>query len=35
MIDVSCDAELEPFYLRLGFSTLDRGIGIRNSDALR
>ena len=34
MVDLSCDAELEPFYLRLGFRTLDRGMGIRNYDAL-
>jgi ribosomal protein S18 acetylase RimI-like enzyme len=34
MIDLCCDAELEPFYLRLGFRTLDRGMGIRNHDAL-
>ena len=30
MVDVCCDAELEPFYRRLGFRTLDRGMGIRN-----
>jgi ribosomal protein S18 acetylase RimI-like enzyme len=35
MIDLSCDAELEPFYRRLGFGTLDRGMGIRNDEALR
>jgi len=34
MIDLSCDAELEPFYRRLGFQTLDRGMGIRNYTAL-
>jgi ribosomal protein S18 acetylase RimI-like enzyme len=34
MIDLCCDAELEPFYLRLGFRTLDRGMGIRNYDVL-
>jgi ribosomal protein S18 acetylase RimI-like enzyme len=33
MIDVCCDAELEPFYRRLGFQTLDRGMGIRNYEA--
>ena len=33
MIDVCCDAELEPFYRRLGFRTLDRGMGIRNYGA--
>jgi len=30
MIDLSCDAELEPFYARLGFRRLDRAMGIRN-----
>jgi ribosomal protein S18 acetylase RimI-like enzyme len=30
MVDVCCDAELEPFYRRLGFRPLDRGMGIRN-----
>jgi ribosomal protein S18 acetylase RimI-like enzyme len=34
MVDLCCDAELEPFYLRLGFRTLDRGMGIRNYEAL-
>jgi ribosomal protein S18 acetylase RimI-like enzyme len=34
MIDLCCDAELEPFYRRLGFRTLDRGMGIRNYEAL-
>jgi ribosomal protein S18 acetylase RimI-like enzyme len=34
MIDLCCDAELEPFYRRLGFRTLDRGMGIRNYDVL-
>ena len=34
MIDLCCDAELEPFYRRLGFLTLDRGMGIRNYEAL-
>jgi ribosomal protein S18 acetylase RimI-like enzyme len=29
MIDLCCDAELEPFYSSLGFQTLDRGMGIR------
>jgi ribosomal protein S18 acetylase RimI-like enzyme len=33
MVDVCCDAELEPFYRRLGFRTLDRGMGIRNHEA--
>ncbi len=35
MVDLSCDAELEPFYRRLGFQVLDRGMGIRNPGALR
>jgi ribosomal protein S18 acetylase RimI-like enzyme len=35
MIDLSCDAELEPFYRRLGFQPLDRAMGIRNREALR
>ena len=30
MIDLSCDAPLEPFYARLGFQRLDRAMGIRN-----
>ena len=34
MIDLRCDAELEPFHRRLGFQTLDRGMGIRNYEAL-
>jgi ribosomal protein S18 acetylase RimI-like enzyme len=34
MVDLCCDAGLEPFYLRLGFRTLDRGMGTRNYDAL-
>jgi ribosomal protein S18 acetylase RimI-like enzyme len=29
MIDLCCDADLEPFYKALGFQTLDRGMGIR------
>ena len=35
MIDLSCDAELEPFYARLGFRPLERGMGIRNYEATR
>ncbi|HET7572581.1 MAG TPA: GNAT family N-acetyltransferase [Gaiellaceae bacterium] len=34
MVDLSCDAELEPFYRRLGMLTLDRGMGLRNRKAL-
>jgi GNAT superfamily N-acetyltransferase len=33
MIDLCCDADLEPFYARLGFRTLDRGMGIRRYNA--
>jgi ribosomal protein S18 acetylase RimI-like enzyme len=33
MVDVCCDADLEPFYRRLGFQRLDRGMGIRNYEA--
>jgi ribosomal protein S18 acetylase RimI-like enzyme len=29
MIDLCCDADLEPFYIALGFKTLERGMGIR------
>ncbi len=29
MIDLCCDADLEPFYSTLGFQVLDRGMGIR------
>ena len=35
MIDLSCDAGLEAFYARLGFSPLDRAMGQRRLDALR
>ena len=34
MVDLCCDAELEPFYARLGLGTLDRGMGLRNSRAI-
>jgi ribosomal protein S18 acetylase RimI-like enzyme len=34
MVDLCCDAELEPFYARLGLETLDRGMGLRNPRAL-
>ena len=33
MVDLCCDAELEPFYARLGLRALDRGMGIRNRTA--
>ncbi len=29
MVDLCCDADLEPFYRALGFQTLDRGMGVR------
>jgi ribosomal protein S18 acetylase RimI-like enzyme len=32
MVDVSCDAELETFYRRLGFGALDRGMGLRRRE---
>ena len=35
MVDLCCDADLEPFYSRLGLRTWDRGMGIRNREALR
>ncbi len=35
MVDLCCDADLEPFYGRLGLRTWDRGMGIRNREALR
>jgi ribosomal protein S18 acetylase RimI-like enzyme len=35
MVDLSCDAALEPFYRRLGLQVWDRGMGLRNRDALR
>jgi GNAT superfamily N-acetyltransferase len=34
MIDLSCDASLEPFYERLGFNVLDRAMGQRRHDVL-
>ena len=35
MVDLCCDADLEPFYGRLGLQTWDRGMGVRNREALR
>jgi ribosomal protein S18 acetylase RimI-like enzyme len=35
MVDLCCDADLESFYGRLGLRTWDRGMGIRNREALR
>src|SRR5262249_47495895 len=34
MVDVVCDASLEPFYERLGFLKLDRGMGLRRRDRI-
>jgi ribosomal protein S18 acetylase RimI-like enzyme len=34
MIDVACDTELEPFYARCGFRTLDRAMGIRRREKI-
>ena len=34
-VDLCCDADLEPFYRRLGLQVLERGMGIRNREALR
>jgi predicted N-acetyltransferase YhbS len=34
MVDLCCDAGLEPFYDALGFQVLDRGMGIRRHEAL-
>ena len=35
MVDVVCDAPLEPFFERLGFLRLDRGMGLRRRDRIR
>jgi GNAT superfamily N-acetyltransferase len=35
MVDVVCDAALEPFYARLGFTTLERGMGLRRRERIR
>ena len=32
MVDLCCDANLEPFYSRLGFRTWDRGMGLRRRE---
>lgn len=34
MVDLCCDADLEPFYSALGFQTLDRGMGIRRRERI-
>jgi ribosomal protein S18 acetylase RimI-like enzyme len=34
MVDVCCDADLEPFYQRLGFNNLDRGMGMRRPEKI-
>ena len=35
MVDLCCDAALEPFYTRFGMRTWDRGMGFRRPEALR
>jgi ribosomal protein S18 acetylase RimI-like enzyme len=35
MVDLCCDAQLEPFYGRLGLRAWDRGMGIRDREVLR
>ncbi|HTY29410.1 MAG TPA: GNAT family N-acetyltransferase [Mycobacterium sp.] len=32
MVDVCCDDNLDPFYQRFGFQTLDRGMGLRRRE---
>jgi GNAT superfamily N-acetyltransferase len=34
MVDLSCDASLEPFYERLGLQTFDRAMGVRRGENL-
>ncbi len=34
MVDVLCDAGLEPFYGRFGFVTLDRAMGLRRREKI-
>jgi ribosomal protein S18 acetylase RimI-like enzyme len=34
MVDLCCDAGLEPFYARLGLRVWDRGMGLRRPEAL-
>ena len=34
MVDVVCDAPLEPFYAQLGFTTLDRALGLRRREKI-
>ena len=34
MVDLCCDAALEPFYQRFGMRTWDRGMGFRRPEAL-
>ena len=35
MVDLSCDAELEPFYEPLGLRTVGLAMGLRNREGLR
>jgi GNAT superfamily N-acetyltransferase len=34
MVDLCCDADLEPFYRRFGLTVWDRGMGLRRPGAL-
>jgi ribosomal protein S18 acetylase RimI-like enzyme len=34
MVDLCCDADLEPFYTRHGMTVLDRGMGVRRPGTL-
>ena len=34
MVDAVCDAPLEPFYAQLGFTTLDRAMGLRRREKI-
>jgi GNAT superfamily N-acetyltransferase len=34
MVDVACDAPLEAFYARLGFTALDRAMGLRRREKI-
>ncbi len=34
MVDLCCDADLEPFYRRFGLAVWDRGMGLRNRAAI-
>jgi GNAT superfamily N-acetyltransferase len=34
MVDLCCDADLEPFYARFGLRVWDRGMGLRRPEAI-